>query len=251
MAADGCRAGQLPQALRARRGPRHASRNGRPWQPAGCPSWTTWSGRWSTPRPTPTPWSRASEPCSQQAVGVLADLGYPRRDDNGRAFDPALHEAVSTVSGEGLVPGTVAQVVRPGYGPDDKILRPAAVVVATRAILMARTSTRSSESPAMPTRPTSSGPTAGWRASTTPTSTRTPRPRSGSRRSPRPTTCCRIPSCVAATTPSVRTSDVSLPTRIRPPGAKPGRTPSAGAGARGRWSSGPASIGRLRSRRLR
>src|SRR6188768_2000864 len=41
-----------------------------------------------------------------QAVGVLADLGYPRRDDNGRAFDPAVHEAVSTVSGEGLVPGT-------------------------------------------------------------------------------------------------------------------------------------------------
>ena len=68
-----------------------------------------------------------------QAVGVLADLGYPRRDDNGRPFDPAVHEAVSTVSGEGLVPGTVAQVVRPGYGPDDKILRPAAVVVATRA----------------------------------------------------------------------------------------------------------------------
>jgi molecular chaperone GrpE len=68
-----------------------------------------------------------------QAVGVLADLGYPRRDDHGRAFDPAVHEAVSTVSDEGLVPGTVAQVVRPGYGPDDKVLRPAAVVVATRA----------------------------------------------------------------------------------------------------------------------
>ena len=46
---------------------------------------------------------------------------------------PAVHEAVSTVSGEGLVPGTVAQVVRPGYGSDDKILRPAAVVVATRS----------------------------------------------------------------------------------------------------------------------
>jgi molecular chaperone GrpE len=67
-----------------------------------------------------------------QAVDVLADLGYPRRDDAGRAFDPAVHEAVGTVSGEGLVPGTVAQVVRPGYGSDDKILRPAAVVVATR-----------------------------------------------------------------------------------------------------------------------
>lgn len=68
-----------------------------------------------------------------QAVGILADLGYPRRDDDGRAFDPAVHEAVSTVSGEGLTPGTVAQVVRPGYGPDDRLLRPAAVVVATRA----------------------------------------------------------------------------------------------------------------------
>jgi molecular chaperone GrpE len=68
-----------------------------------------------------------------QGVGVLADLGYPRRDDNGRPFDPAVHEAVGTVSGEGMVPGTVAQVVRPGYGPDDKILRPAAVVVVTRA----------------------------------------------------------------------------------------------------------------------
>lgn len=68
-----------------------------------------------------------------QAVGVLADLGYPRRDDEGRAFDPAVHEAVGTVFGEGLVPGTVAQVLRPGYGTDDEILRPAAVVVATRA----------------------------------------------------------------------------------------------------------------------
>ncbi|WP_345523508.1 nucleotide exchange factor GrpE [Nocardioides conyzicola] len=68
-----------------------------------------------------------------QAVGVLADLGYPQRDDAGRAFDPAVHEAVGTVYEEGSVPGTVAHVVRPGYGPDDRILRPAAVVVATRA----------------------------------------------------------------------------------------------------------------------
>jgi len=68
-----------------------------------------------------------------QALGVLADLGYPRRDDQGRPFDPALHEAVGTVPADELVPGTVAHVVRPGYGPDDRILRPAAVVVATRA----------------------------------------------------------------------------------------------------------------------
>ncbi|MFY0405621.1 nucleotide exchange factor GrpE [Solicola sp. PLA-1-18] len=69
----------------------------------------------------------------EQGVSVLAELGYPRREDVGRAFDPAVHEAVSTVVGEGSVPGTVAQVVRAGYGSDDRLLRPAAVVVATRA----------------------------------------------------------------------------------------------------------------------
>jgi molecular chaperone GrpE len=69
----------------------------------------------------------------QQALSVLAGLGFPRRDDTGKAFDPALHEAVGTVADKELVPGTVAQVVRPGYGPDEEILRPAAVVVATRS----------------------------------------------------------------------------------------------------------------------
>jgi molecular chaperone GrpE len=69
----------------------------------------------------------------QQALSVLADLGFPRRDDMGRAFDPALHEAIGTIANKELVPGTVAQVVRPGYGRDEEILRPAAVVVATRS----------------------------------------------------------------------------------------------------------------------
>jgi molecular chaperone GrpE len=70
----------------------------------------------------------------QQALAILADLGYPRRDDEtGRPFDPAHHEAVSTIAGADLVPGTVAHVVRPGYGPDGEILRPASVVVATRS----------------------------------------------------------------------------------------------------------------------
>jgi molecular chaperone GrpE len=69
----------------------------------------------------------------QQALSVLANLGFPRRDDTGKAFDPAVHEAVGTIADEELVPGTVAQVVRAGYGTDDEILRPAAVVVATRS----------------------------------------------------------------------------------------------------------------------
>jgi molecular chaperone GrpE len=69
----------------------------------------------------------------QQALSVLANLGFPRRDDTGKAFDPAVHEAVGTIAEQDLVPGTVAHVVRAGYGSDDEILRPSAVVVATRS----------------------------------------------------------------------------------------------------------------------
>jgi molecular chaperone GrpE len=68
----------------------------------------------------------------QQAIATIGDLGFPRRDDLGKPFDPAVHEAVGTVADDQLVPGTVAEVVRPGYGTDDEVLRPSAVVVVTR-----------------------------------------------------------------------------------------------------------------------
>jgi molecular chaperone GrpE len=66
----------------------------------------------------------------QQAVGVLASLGFPRRDDTGATFDPARHEAVAATYDPRVPPGTVVQVVRPGYGEPDRQLRPAQVVVA-------------------------------------------------------------------------------------------------------------------------
>lgn len=69
----------------------------------------------------------------QQALEILAALGFPRRSDEGLVFDPTYHEAVSTVDDGELPAGTVAQVVRPGYGSEDEVLRPAAVVVATRS----------------------------------------------------------------------------------------------------------------------
>jgi molecular chaperone GrpE len=66
----------------------------------------------------------------QQALGVLASLGFPRRDDTGATFDPARHEAVAAIHDPGVPAGTVVQVVRPGYGESDRLLRPAQVVVA-------------------------------------------------------------------------------------------------------------------------
>ena len=66
----------------------------------------------------------------QLALGVLASLGFPRRDDTGATFDPARHEAVAAVYDPRVPPGTVVQVVRSGYGEPDRQLRPAQVVVA-------------------------------------------------------------------------------------------------------------------------
>ena len=65
-----------------------------------------------------------------QARDVITRLGFPRRDDVGEPFDPARHEAVSTVAGSDAPDGTVVHVIRPGYGDDETQLRPAQVVVA-------------------------------------------------------------------------------------------------------------------------
>jgi len=66
----------------------------------------------------------------EQALNVLADLGFPRRSDVNEPFDPSRHEAVATMPDAEAKPGTVLRVVRPGYGSDERPLRPAAVVVA-------------------------------------------------------------------------------------------------------------------------
>lgn len=65
-----------------------------------------------------------------QAVAVLARLGYELQDEAGVPFDPARHEVVAVVPpDEGTSPGLVVDVVRPGYGGPERQLRPAAVTV--------------------------------------------------------------------------------------------------------------------------
>jgi molecular chaperone GrpE len=67
-----------------------------------------------------------------QALAVLERLGYTRSDALGQRFEPARHEAVSTVADSDAPAGTVVKVVRPGYGEGERQLRPASVVVSTR-----------------------------------------------------------------------------------------------------------------------
>src|SRR3954447_25319739 len=68
----------------------------------------------------------------EQALQVLEQLGYPRDAEAGVPFDPERHEAVGVVDQPDSAPGTVVEVIRPGYGEGSRQLRPAAVVVSRR-----------------------------------------------------------------------------------------------------------------------
>jgi molecular chaperone GrpE len=64
-----------------------------------------------------------------QAVDVLSQLGYPRETQTGVPFDPQRHEVLGVVERADMAPGTVVEVLRPGYGQGAQQLRPAGVVV--------------------------------------------------------------------------------------------------------------------------
>jgi molecular chaperone GrpE len=66
------------------------------------------------------------------AVQVLEHLGYPRNTESGVPFDPQRHEVVAVVDQPDSAPGTVLEVVRPGYGEGSRQLRPTSVVVSRR-----------------------------------------------------------------------------------------------------------------------
>ncbi|MBC6458936.1 nucleotide exchange factor GrpE [Actinomadura sp. HBU206391] len=81
---------------------------------------------------TEDPLAQGIRAIRDQAIGILARLGFPRQEQVGIPFDPIHHEAVSTVNDPDHPEGTVIQIIRPGYGDDHRQLRPASVVVATR-----------------------------------------------------------------------------------------------------------------------
>jgi molecular chaperone GrpE len=68
----------------------------------------------------------------EHALQVLEQLGFPRDAEAGVPFDPERHEVVSVVDQPDSAPGTVLEVLRPGYGEGSRQLRPAAVVVSRR-----------------------------------------------------------------------------------------------------------------------
>jgi molecular chaperone GrpE len=66
----------------------------------------------------------------EQALAVLARLGFERFEDVGAPFDPRRHEAVGAIPSE-APRETVVTATRSGFGNDEEVLRPAAVIVST------------------------------------------------------------------------------------------------------------------------
>jgi molecular chaperone GrpE len=61
---------------------------------------------------------------------TLERAGVEAYDPSGEAFDPELHEAISTRPGGDAEPGTVLDVTQKGYRIDGQVIRAARVVVA-------------------------------------------------------------------------------------------------------------------------
>jgi molecular chaperone GrpE len=61
---------------------------------------------------------------------ALADAGVIAIEAAGQPFDPALHEAIAAIAAPGTPADTVLEVVQRGYLFQDKLLRPAKVVIA-------------------------------------------------------------------------------------------------------------------------
>ncbi|ORE86053.1 heat shock protein GrpE [Oceanococcus atlanticus] len=64
---------------------------------------------------------------------VLARHGVQVVDPKGESFDPARHEAMSAVPSAEVAPNTVIDVMQKGYVLNERVLRPAMVIV-SRAV---------------------------------------------------------------------------------------------------------------------
>lgn len=66
----------------------------------------------------------------KQAIKVLTGHGLDVLDPVGEAFDPTWHEAIATQPSEDQPADTVLQVLQKGYRLNDRLVRPARVIVA-------------------------------------------------------------------------------------------------------------------------
>jgi molecular chaperone GrpE len=66
----------------------------------------------------------------REFLGILENHSVREIEALGKAFDPALHEAMAQAVDDSVAPNTVIEVLEKGYQLRDRLLRPARVVVA-------------------------------------------------------------------------------------------------------------------------
>jgi molecular chaperone GrpE len=66
----------------------------------------------------------------REFLNILERNGVKRVVPEGQPFNPHQHQAMTEIENRDVAPGTVVQVYQPGYVIEDRVLRPAMVVVA-------------------------------------------------------------------------------------------------------------------------
>lgn len=79
------------------------------------------------------PWAQGIFLVGKRLFSTLEQMGVRQVGKEGEVFDPRVHEAVMSQPDTGRSAGTVVQVTRPGYALNDRIIRPAQVIVAGAA----------------------------------------------------------------------------------------------------------------------
>ena len=67
-----------------------------------------------------------------QFLETLKRHGISRIEADGKPFDPNLHQAVMQQPAADMEPGTIVQVLEQGFMNNDRVLRPAKVIVSSK-----------------------------------------------------------------------------------------------------------------------
>ncbi|HZZ82718.1 MAG TPA: nucleotide exchange factor GrpE [Gemmataceae bacterium] len=67
-----------------------------------------------------------------QFLDLLKRNGVTRIDAEGKPFDPNVHQAIMQKPDPALEPNTIVQVIEQGFMNQDRVLRPAKVIVSTK-----------------------------------------------------------------------------------------------------------------------
>lgn len=80
-------------------------------------------------------WAKGMQYVGQQLLAILEEIGIDKiTPQEGEVFDHNLHDAIDTVLRDDLPPGSVVEVINPGYKLNERVIRPAIVKVSKDSV---------------------------------------------------------------------------------------------------------------------